>query len=467
MSERPFGVPPAIPAEPLPSALGIVVRRGEDGAGEVFVVERAARARFMPGHIAFPGGRMESEDGTGDDRFARCVAREVLEETGIEIPSREWLDAGERTTPPIFAVRFHTRFFVAALPEGARVPDATPQPAEVASQGFISARVLLADWERGRALVPPPLLPLLRLVAREPRLDPARLAARIREANAMEQALPRIEFVPGIWMLPVATATLPPATHTNVWLHGGRKLVVVDPGSDDPAEIDSLVRLVRKREAEGAVAHAILLTHHHRDHVGGAAELSRALRIPVLAHDATLERAAGALRDVRVEALKPQVTLDLDGARLDAIHTPGHAPGHLVFHDPARRALIAGDLVSGLSTILIGLAEGDMDLYLASLAKARDLGAKTVLPAHGPPLPARVLDAAIAHRLRREAAILAALDGGGALGLAALAEAAYADTPDAPPVLRELQTRAHLERLEKAGRIRSSGSGTGWERIGG
>ena len=58
MSVLPYGVEPAEPPAPRNSALGVVVRRGPRGL-EVLLGRRARRARFMPGNLAFPGGKLE------------------------------------------------------------------------------------------------------------------------------------------------------------------------------------------------------------------------------------------------------------------------------------------------------------------------------------------------------------------------------------------------------------------------
>ena len=454
MSELPDHVPPAKVPEPKPSALGIVVRRGA-GGWELLFGRRAATSRFMPGYLAFPGGRFEREDGAEDDplAWARCVAREMREETGLDLAAEAWLPAGERTTPPFFAVRFRTAFFVAELPASASLPPLPPQPEELSTLEFRSAAEMLEAWSRGDVLVPPPVLPILREASARPPQSAAELAARVGALNAAEQALPRIELVPDVWVWPTPTATLPPATHTNVWMPGGGRFVVFDPGCGEPAEIERIVRLVRRREADGARAIEIVLTHHHRDHVDGARALARALDLPVAAHAATLERVAAKLEDVPTRAIADGDVLDLSGQSWTAIHTPGHAPGHLAFHEPQRRLLLAGDLVSGLSTILVGLADGDMGLFMDSLRRVAALRARSVLPSHGAPLPGKALAAALAHREDRERRVLESLDGEAPRGLAEIASAAYADTPQAPPPLRESQTRAHLEKLEREGRV--------------
>jgi len=287
--------------------------------------------------------------------------------------------------------------------------------------------------------------------------DAAALADRIAALNAEEDPLPRIEFVRDIWVLPIRTRTLPPASCTNVWMPGGRRFVLVDPASGEPGEAARLLAVVAKRVASGASVDAVVLTHHHRDHVTGAGAIAAELGIPVLAHAETLARLDPLPAEVATRELKDGDLLELDGMTLRAVHTPGHAPGHLAFFDAERRVLIAGDLVSGLSTILVGFSDGDMDAYLDSLRRCAALDARIVLPSHGPPLPGKAIAATISHRAEREGKIVATLSDGIPRELAAIAEAAYADTPDAPRFLRDLQTRAHLERLIRRGRVELTG----------
>src|SRR5258705_12522933 len=101
MSELPEGIEPATLPDPQDAAAGIVLRRRGDGAFDVLLGRRARHARFMPGNLAFPGGKLEAEDEPErEGAFARCASRELREETGLDIPPSAWPVAGGRPPPP-------------------------------------------------------------------------------------------------------------------------------------------------------------------------------------------------------------------------------------------------------------------------------------------------------------------------------------------------------------------------------
>jgi glyoxylase-like metal-dependent hydrolase (beta-lactamase superfamily II) len=109
---------------------------------------------------------------------------------------------------------------------------------------------------------------------------------------------------------------------------------------------------------------------------------------------------------------------DLGDRQLEAIATPGHTRGHLVFADRASGLLFAGDHVLPHITPSIGFEEAPPELplrhYLESLNVVRRMPDMTLLPAHGPVAPsahARI-DELIAHHQDRLTAMAGVLAGG-------------------------------------------------------
>ncbi len=268
---------------------------------------------------------------------------------------------------------------------------------------------------------------------------------------------------PGIQTVPVRTPTLPPATHTNAYVVGEGRLSVFDPASPWEEEQKILWDALVERMNRGEVVERIVLTHHHQDHVGGVGALQRALRdrgnpVPVVAHPVTRQLLA---EDVEVQELwEDEQSKDCGGRLLTAYHTPGHDPGHLVFHDRESATVIAGDMVAGVGTIALEPNEGDLGDYLASLERMQTLEASTLLPAHGPPLtPAdTVLSFYIAHRHQRSVQIRETLDQLGPKTPDALVPLIYPDLPDGVRPHAAAQITTHLRWLALQGLVQTDGA---------
>ncbi|RME07048.1 MAG: MBL fold metallo-hydrolase [Deltaproteobacteria bacterium] len=242
---------------------------------------------------------------------------------------------------------------------------------------------------------------------------------------------------------------------------GDRELVVIDPGSPWPEEQAKLDTMLDHFANEGRFVREILLTHFHADHVGGANHLRRRLGVPVAAHPLTIERLEG---EVTVDRELPDLqsnVIDLgrdpvtgQAWRLRAIHTPGHAKGHLVFVDERFGTLLAGDMLAGVGTVVIDPPEGNMAEYLESLRRLQQLSLDLIFPAHGPMLadPRRRLQEYLDHRQMREDRIVARLSEGPA-AMEDLLRAVYTDISKRLFPLAERSLTAHLEKLLEEGRI--------------
>jgi glyoxylase-like metal-dependent hydrolase (beta-lactamase superfamily II) len=243
---------------------------------------------------------------------------------------------------------------------------------------------------------------------------------------------------------------------TNSYVAGDASgCVVIDPGCDDAGHLDALGAA---SQALGG-ARAVFVTHGHPDHAGGATMLAARLGAPLVAFSDAPDGVPGATvtcRDGdRVEA---------GGQRLTVLATPGHRFDHLcLWHEPSG-ALFAGDLLAGAGTVVIIPPEGDMAQYLASLRRLRALPLTRIWPGHGPALedPPAAIDALIAHRLEREARVLAALAARpDSQTTADLVPIVYDDTPPAMYPWAAQSLLAHLLKLEAEGRVARPDSSEG------
>jgi len=258
----------------------------------------------------------------------------------------------------------------------------------------------------------------------------------------------------GVARFALRTPTLPPATHTNSYLVGDGDFYLVEPASPFDDERARLTATLRSRVARGDRFLGAILTHHHGDHTGAAEHVHETFGVPLRAHARTRDNLRGAVTIDRPLAEGDRLA-GLEALDVELLHTPGHAPGHLCLRSCAHGWMIVGDMVASVGTILIDPSDdGDMDEYLAQLARLAELRPTRLLPAHGDPIDDAVarLEFYVRHRLAREAKVLAAVKASPTT-LDAVVTEAYEDTPQAAFPLAERSARAHLARLEKHGQV--------------
>lgn len=256
---------------------------------------------------------------------------------------------------------------------------------------------------------------------------------------------------------------------TNTYLLGTHGLAVIDPGPDDRGHLDAILNALTPGQR---ITH-VLVTHAHLDHSPLARPLSRATGAQVhafgdaragrseimstLARDGLLGGGegvdAGFAPDV---CLRDKDRVTGDGWQIEALHTPGHFGNHLSF--AWGDTLFSGDLVMGWASSLVSPPDGDLTDFMASLDRISECRWAMLHPGHGAPVEtpaARIADLR-AHRLTREAQILAALHDGAA-DAATLAARVYTDTPTALLPAATRNVLAHLLHLVAKGRVTARG----------
>jgi len=475
--------------KPRPAAAAVLLT--DETTPEVLLARRNAELPFMGGHHVFPGGAIDESDtahrvrgaGPGEGVAIAAAVREVFEETGLllvkgPLPHLDILRqrraavlSGERTfdsvleeydlwinghaftpagiwiTPPFSPIRFHTRYFLHRYHDE-RYEEPISADGEIVGLDWLPPGEARRQWHTGSIRLSTPVAFVLQHLEALP-VEEA--LPWLRRTPGHEIEIPnRFELRRGMFLIPLLTPTIPPATHTNCIALGEEQIHVIDPGPPDAEEQQHLKEHLDHLVALGGRIAGVLLTHSHPDHVGAAVFLREHYGAPLWGHGRTAEQVDFSL-DRLLEDNEVIAIPGDPGWRVRCLHTPGHDPGHLCFLEETTRTLLCGDMAANPGTIVVSERYGgDMTQYLESLERLLQEAFTFVIPAHGLPLWGRdskqVLQGLIDHRLAREAKIRAAVEGGAAT-LDAILEQAYDDTPREAWPLAEEQARAHLSRL--------------------
>ena len=425
-----------------------------------------------------------------------------LASAGLQLDVRGVWQLAHWTADRNLPKRFAVPFFVARMPEGqTAVADETEQFEPV----WVNPQEALARYEAGQM---PMIFPTLRTLERLSRYPTAQAVLDAVAQGPLWVSAPRAGWMHGkefrcmesdaaygelamvcpdgqilhelAWQCEravplrknVARLTAPNANvmtgpGTNSYLVGeaATGFMAIDPGPADAAHVARLL------DAAGGDVRHIVCTHSHPDHSPGAFLLQalcvqRGLPKPLIYGLPSAPTARASSHFVPDVVLQDGEQLTLAGQALDgkntthtlqAIHTPGHAANHLCLLLKEDALLFSGDHILNGSTTIIDTPDGNMRDYIDSLDKLAAL-CKTeqvefVLPAHGYVLAdARGVIAKLkAHRLAREAKVLAAMrqkPSGSTQDWVALA---YADTPATLWKLAERSLIAHVERIRALG----------------
>jgi recombination protein RecT len=245
---------------------------------------------------------------------------------------------------------------------------------------------------------------------------------------------------------------------TNSYLVGDPQTgyIAIDPGPDDAGHIERLWR------AAGGDVRLIVCTHSHPDHSPGARPLQALCKGQPPIHglpSAPTARANSQFAPDRELAHGAQLFVEGGGVRhtLQAIHTPGHAANHVCLVLVEDGLLFSGDHVLNGSTTVVDPPDGDMTAYIESLDRlieaCRGHGIEFILPAHGHVLgfAEQAISHLKAHRLQREAKVVAAMQQRPEGTMDDWVELAYDDVPPRMWPLAKRSLLAHVQRIEALG----------------
>ncbi|MBK7617315.1 MAG: MBL fold metallo-hydrolase [Burkholderiales bacterium] len=461
----------------------------------------AVRECFEEVGLLFATGQMEAalheqaSAVTGADFVALCERHALqLDMSALRYHSH-WL------TPPGLPKRFDTRFYVARLPEG-QVPQADEGEA-----------LEIAWLTPGAALDPAARLKLLPVTRRTlqdlerfssveaclmeaaTRQHPPRMMPRMgRDARGARPVLPdewayaeigrldpegrgdvhfdlqpqRVVTLSGrVRRITCNNGSVMTGPGTNTYLvgaPGSDVLCVIDPG---PSDGDTEAHLQAVMEAAGtARITRILVTHTHKDHSPAALRLRELTGAVLVGRRAAHSEWQDAHFAPKLEPADDERYVLGAACTLRAVATPGHASNHLCWLLEEEKLLFTGDHVMQGSTVVINPPDGHMGNYLASLKRLLDLDLSWFAPGHGF-LMARPHDEVrklIAHRLAREAKVLAALRAGALAVADDLLPTVYGDVPQARHGIAMRSLTAHLQKLAEDGLAAVDASGT-WQAL--
>ncbi|AYU78533.1 metallo-beta-lactamase family-like protein [Leishmania donovani] len=248
---------------------------------------------------------------------------------------------------------------------------------------------------------------------------------------------------------------------SNTYLVGtGQERLLIDSGEG----VEGYGHLLQKAVDEEStrlggpvLISKLLLTHWHRDHIGGVETVRR------LFPQVQLLKQPSQYVHTEVDALcqVPPEVVKVEGATLQLLHTPGHTDDHLCAFLQEERALFTSDTVLGTGTSVFSSFKD----YMNSLHVLERMKPKRLYPAHGPVVEdgtARI-EEIIQHRNTREKQILqvlcerthgvAALDSEKGLTVRELVDIIYTTIPAALKTAAGSNVFHHVKKLLNEGRV--------------
>lgn len=252
---------------------------------------------------------------------------------------------------------------------------------------------------------------------------------------------------------------------TNSYIVGNSSVAVIDPGPENEAHFDALMKAL-----EGRTVSHIFVSHTHRDHSPLARRLkdaTGALTVAEGPHRASRPLHEGEINPFSESAdtdFRPDIAIadgqaiEGDGWTLSAIHTPGHTANHSAFALDGTGIVFSADHVMAWATTIVAPPDGSMADFMASVEKLLARTDRIYFPGHGGPVrePASFLRGLRMHRRMRERAVMERIRAGDRL-IADMVKAIYVKTDPRLHGAAALSVLAHIEDLLEKGRVTTDG----------
>ncbi|BFZ58590.1 hypothetical protein PYCC9005_005654 [Savitreella phatthalungensis] len=247
---------------------------------------------------------------------------------------------------------------------------------------------------------------------------------------------------------------------TNTYLIGtGNERILLDTAEGHDEYVSLLKEVL---EDEKCTISTILLSHWHHDHVEGLPSVRQLLKD--LGHQQPIRvlKFPHETDEQDWEHLKDGEVVEVQGASMKAVHTPGHTVDHLAFMlgsaSSTDSILFTADHILGGSTSIFE----DLGVYMASLRKVQALKPGKLFPGHGEVMEqgTRIIDHYITHRQAREDQIvhtLAEETDGKAITSMGIVKIVYKDVREDLHLAAERGVIQHLDKLISEGRVEKRG----------
>ena len=234
---------------------------------------------------------------------------------------------------------------------------------------------------------------------------------------------------------------------TNTYLLGtGSERLLIDTGQGIPSYKTILQSVL---QSERCSVRTVLLTHWHRDHVGGIDQVTE------LSSDVIFYKHNPTNEDTDYSQILDGDKFIVEGAKVKAIYTPGHTEDHMAFYIENTGELFTGDCILGQGTTVFE----NLTKYLSSLQTQLNLNPNTIYPGHGPQIQGQVLarnkiTEYITHRQQREREIIKVLaENDGSVSVDTIVQSIYPMYPQSLWPAAAGGVRLHLRKLKDDGKV--------------